>query len=250
MEGKGYNLEQLRSLQDWFVRYQLDTVPGVAETASVGGLVREYQVDLDPNKLWSYNIKMGQVMGAIKTSNKDVGGRLIEQADAEYLVRSKGYVQSRADLENIVVGSDSSGTPIYIRNLGTVQMGGDIRRGSLEENGKGEVVGGIVVMRYGANANDVIAGVKDKIAELEKGLPPGVKIKVSYDRSDLIRRAINTLKHTLTEESVIVSLVVLIFLLHFQSALVIVLTLPIAVLIAFITMKYLASPPISCPLAA
>jgi len=237
LEGKGYDLEQLRTLQDWFVRYQLNTVPGVAEVASIGGLVREYQINLDPNKLFAYNIKIGQVMEAVKRSNNDVGGRLIEQADAEYLIRGQGYVKSVADLEDIVVGADMRGTPIYIRNLGTVQMGGAIRRGLLDENGKGEAVGGIVVMRYGENAKDVIDGVKEKISALEKGLPPGVTIKVSYDRSDLIERAIETLKKALTEESVVVSLVILVFLLHFQSALVIVLTLPISVLIAFITMK-------------
>ncbi|TSK07914.1 MAG: efflux RND transporter permease subunit [Geobacter sp.] len=237
LEGKGYDLEQLRTLQDWFVRYQLNTVPGVAEVASIGGFVREYQVDLDPNRLFAYNIKVGQVADAIKKSNNDVGGRLLEQADAEYLIRGRGYVKSTADLENIVVGADLRGTPIYVKNLGTVQLGGAIRRGMLDMNGQGEAVGGIVVMRYGENAKDVIDRVKEKIVSLEKGLPPGVKIMVSYDRSDLIARAIDTLKHSLIEESIVVSLVILVFLLHFQSALVIVLTLPIAVLFSFITMK-------------
>ncbi|QVW36540.1 efflux RND transporter permease subunit [Geobacter sulfurreducens] len=237
LEGKGYDLEQLRTLQDWFVRYQLNTVPGVAEVASIGGFVREYQVDLDPHKLFAYNIKVSDVMEAIKAANNDVGGRLLEQADAEYLIRGRGYVKSPADIENIVVTADMRGTPVYVKNLGTVQMGGAIRRGLLDLNGEGEVVGGIVVMRYGENAKDVIDRVKEKITALEKGLPPGVKIKTAYDRSDLIERAIHTLKRALTEESIVVSLVVLVFLLHFQSALVIVLTLPIAVLIAFITMK-------------
>ncbi len=237
LEGKGYDLEQLRTLQDWFVRYQLNTVPGVAEVASIGGFVREYQIDLDPNKLWSYNIKIGDVMEAVKRSNKDVGGRLLEQADAEYLIRGEGYVRSVKDLEEIVVGADMRGTPIYLKNLGTIQLGGAIRRGLLDLNGEGERVGGIIVMRYGENAKDVIDRVKEKIAALEKGLPPGVHIVARYDRSDLIERAIHTLKRALTEESIVVSLVVLVFLLHFQSALVIVLTLPIAVLFAFITMK-------------
>ncbi len=237
LEGKGYDLEQLRTLQDWFVRYQLNTVPGVAEVASIGGFVREYQVDLDPNRLFAYNIKVSQVADAIKKSNNDVGGRLLEQADAEFLIRGRGYVKSTADLENIVVGSDARGTPVYVKNLGTVQLGGAIRRGMLDMNGEGEAVGGIVVMRYGENAKDVIDRVKEKIVSLEKGLPPGVKIMVSYDRSDLIERAIDTLKHSLLEESIVVSLVILVFLLHFQSALVIVLTLPIAVLVSFITMK-------------
>jgi Cu(I)/Ag(I) efflux system membrane protein CusA/SilA len=239
IEGKGYNLEQLRTLQDWFVRYQLNTVPGVAEVASIGGYVRDYEIDLDPNKLWSYGIKTRQVIDAVKRSNNEVGGRLIEKADAEYLIRGFGYVRSRRDLENIMVGSDMRGTPVYVRNLGTVQLGGDIRRGLLDLNGEGEMVGGIIVMRYGENAKDVIDRVKEKIRDLEKGLPPGVRIVARYDRSDLIERAIHTLKRALTEESIVVSLVVLIFLLHFQSALVIVITLPIAVLISFITMKLL-----------
>jgi Cu(I)/Ag(I) efflux system membrane protein CusA/SilA len=237
IEGKGYDLEQLRTLQDWFVRYQLNTVQGVAEVASIGGFVREYQIDLDPNKLFAYGIKVGKVMEAVKASNKDVGGRLIEQADAEYLIRGSGYVKSKADLENIVVGADMRGTPVYLKNLGTVQIGGAIRRGLLEMNGEGEKVGGIVVMRYGENAKEVIDRVKTKITELEKGLSPGVRIKVAYDRSDLISRAVDTLKENLLEESIVVSLVILVFLLHFPSALVIVLTLPISVLIAFITMK-------------
>ncbi|MBT1074213.1 efflux RND transporter permease subunit [Geobacter grbiciae] len=237
LEGKGYDLEQLRTLQDWFVRYQLNTVPGVAEVASIGGYVREYQIDLDPHRLFAYNIKVDQVMEAVKRSNKDVGGRLLEQADAEYLIRGKGYIKSPKDLEDVVVGADMRGTPIYVRNLGTVQLGGAIRRGLLDMNGEGEAVGGIVVMRYGENAHDVIHRVKEKIKALEQGLPPGVKIMVSYDRSDLIMRAVDTLKHALVEESVVVSLVILAFLLHFQSSLVIVLTLPIAVLISFITMK-------------
>lgn len=239
IDGKGYDLEQLRTLQDWFVRYQLNTVPGVAEVASIGGFVREYQIDLDPNRLFAYKVTVGQIMEAVKRSNNDVGGRLLEQADAEFLIRGKGYIKSPKDLEDIVVGADMRGTPIYVKTLGTVQLGGAIRRGLLDMNGEGEAVGGIVVMRYGENAKDVIDRVKEKITSLEKGLPPGVKIMVSYDRSDLIERAIHTLKRALTEESIVVSLVILVFLLHFQSALVIVLTLPIAVLIAFITMHLL-----------
>jgi len=239
IEGKGYDLEQLRTLQDWFVRYQLNTVPGVAEVASIGGFVREYQIDLDPNKLFAYGVKVGDVMEAVKKANKDVGGRLVEQADAEYFIRGRGYVKSAGDLENIVVKADMNGVPVYVKNLGAVQLGGMIRRGLLDLNGDGEVVGGIVVMRYGENAHDVIHRVKEKIAALEKGLPPGVKIRTAYDRADLIMRAVDTLKRALTEESLVVSLVILIFLLHIQSALVIVLTLPIAVLISFITMKHM-----------
>jgi Cu(I)/Ag(I) efflux system membrane protein CusA/SilA len=237
IEGKGYDLEQLRTLQDWFVRYQLNTVQGVAEVASIGGFAREYQIDLDPNSLFAYKVSVSQVVDAVKRSNSEVGGRLMEQSDAELLIRGRGYVQSPEDLENIVIGAEQGGTPIFLKNLGTVQLGGSIRRGLLDMNGEGEAVGGIVVMRYGENAKDVIDQVKLKIKELEKGLPPGVGIRVSYDRSDLIDRAIDTLKKNLLEESVVVSLVVLAFLLHFRSALVVVLTLPIAVLIAFITMK-------------
>ena len=237
VEGEGYDLEQLRTLQDWFVRYQLSTVPGVAEVASIGGFVREYQIDLDPNRLFSYNVTTAQVAEAVKKANNDTGGRLLEQASAEYLIRGRGYVQSLADLENIVVTSEG-GVPIYVKNLGTVQTGGAIRRGLLDLNGNGEVVGGIVVMRYGQNAKDVIDGVKAKIAALEKGLPPGVKIGVAYDRSDLIERAVGTLRTALIEMSIVVTLVVLVFLLHFRSSLVVVLTLPVAMLIAFIVMKY------------
>ncbi|KAF0220572.1 MAG: Cu(I)/Ag(I) efflux system membrane protein [Geobacteraceae bacterium] len=239
IEGKGYDLEQLRTLQDWFVRYQLNTVPGVAEVASVGGFVREYQIDLDPHRLFAYNVKTGDVIEAVKRSNNDVGGRLLEQADAEYLIRGRGYIRSARDLEDIVVGADQRGTPVYVRNLGTVQTGGAIRRGMLDLNGEGEAVGGIVVMRYGENAKDVIDRVKEKIEALSKGLPPGVRIVAAYDRSSLIERAVDTLKRALAEESIVVSLVVFLFLLHFQSALVIILTLPIAVLVAFITMKLL-----------
>ncbi|NVN92814.1 MAG: efflux RND transporter permease subunit, partial [Desulfuromonadales bacterium] len=233
----GYDLEQLRTLQDWFVRYQLNTVQGVAEVASIGGFVREYQIDLDPNKLFAYKISVSQVVEAVKRSNSDTGGRLLEQSDAEYLIRGRGYVQSSTDLEAIVIAAEQNGTPIYLKNLGSVQMGGAIRRGLLDKNGEGEAVGGIVVMRYGQNAKDVIDRVKTKIRELEKGLPPGVRITASYDRSDLISRAIKTLKSSLLEESLVVSLVILVFLLHFRSALVVVLTLPVSVLIAFITMK-------------
>ena len=239
IEGKGYDLEQLRTLQDWFVRYQLNTVPGVAEVASIGGFVREYEVNIDPQKLFAYDVKIGEVVDAVRRSNNDVGGGVINESSAEYLIRGKGYIQDKRDLEETVVKTDMRGVPVYLKNLGTVQLGGAIRRGLLDLNGRGEAVGGIVVMRYGENAKDVIDRVKEKIAALSSGLPPGVRIIARYDRSDLIERAIHTLKRALTEESVVVSLVVLVFLLHLQSALVIVLTLPIAVLMAFITMKLL-----------
>ncbi len=237
IDGKGYDLEQLRSLQDWFVRYQLSTVTGVAEVASIGGFVREYQIDLDPRKMASYNVKTDAVLEAVRGANSDVGGRLLEQTDAEYLIRGIGTARSVTDLENIVVAENRRGVPVYVRNIGRVQLGGAIRRGLLELNGNGEAVGGIVVMRHNENANDVIRRVKEKIAAIQPGLPPGVKIVTAYDRSELIGRAIDTLLRTLGEESLVVSLIVIAFLLHLRSAIAVLLTLPLAVLLAFIPMQ-------------
>ncbi|MGA2192771.1 MAG: CusA/CzcA family heavy metal efflux RND transporter, partial [Nitrospirota bacterium] len=238
VEGKGYNLATLRSVQDWFIRYQLGSVPGVAEVASIGGFVKQYQVDLDPNKLVGYHINTMEVADAIKKGNNDVEGNLFDKSNMTFMVRGLGYLKGIKDLEDSQVGVYNN-TPILLRDIGRVQLGVETRRGLLDKNGEGEVVGGIVVMRYGENAKDVIDRVKQKIQEIGPGLPPGVKIIPSYDRSSLIERAVHTLKRALTEESVIVSIVVILFLLHFRSAVVIVLTLPIAVLIAFITMKYL-----------
>lgn len=239
VEGKNYDLGELRAIQDWYVRYQLNSVPGVVEVASIGGFVKQYQIDLDPTKLLSYNISVNDVEMAVQRSNNDVGGKLIEASDMEYVVRGLGYIKSPQEVEKIVVGADKNGVPIYVKNIGTVQMGGEIRRGLLDKNGDGEVVGGIVVMRYQENAQAVINRVKEKIKQISKGLPPGVEIKVAYDRSDLIQRSVNTLKHTLIEESIIVSVVIFIFLFHFRSALVIIASIPIAVLIGFMTMYYL-----------
>jgi len=239
VEGDGYDLGELRAIQDWYIRYQLNSVPGVAEIASIGGFVKQYQIDLDPNKLLSYGITVPQVVKAVRKANQEVGGSLVEASEMEYFVRGEGYVKSTSDLESIVVGKDTNGVPIYVKNLGVVQMGGAPRRGLLDKNGEGEVVGGVVVMRYGENAQDVINRVKQKIKEIEKGLLPDVKIKTAYDRSDLIQRAIGTLKNTLFEEIIIVCLVVMIFLFHFRSALTVIIALPIAVLIAFIFMKHL-----------
>jgi Cu(I)/Ag(I) efflux system membrane protein CusA/SilA len=239
VEGEGYDLGELRAVQEWYIRYQLNAVPGVAEVASVGGFVKQYQIDLDPNKLLSYHLTIPDVMMAVKKANNEVGGSVIEASDMEYFIRGQGYVQSKADLENIVVGKDMDGVPIYVRNIGVVQLGGEPRRGLLDKNGQGEVVGGIIVMRYGENARDVIQRVKSKIKEIETGLPPGVKIKTAYDRSDLILRAIGTLKRALLEEMIIVSLIVMIFLFHYRSALTVIISLPVAVLIAFIFMKNL-----------
>jgi len=231
-----YDLQQLRSFQDWYLRYWLESVEGVAEVASVGGFVKQYQINLDPDKLLAYNIPLRQVIDAVRRSNNDVGGRLVEVATTEYFVRGRGYVKSIADIEHIVVGTDGRGTPITIKDLGNVELGPDIRRGLAELNGEGEVVGGIVVMRYGQNALQVIERVKRKLKEIEPSLPPGVKIVTTYDRSDLILRAIGTLKEKLFEEMIVVSAIILIFLLHVRSAMIPILTLPIAVLISFIPM--------------
>jgi Cu(I)/Ag(I) efflux system membrane protein CusA/SilA len=233
-----YSLADLRSLQDWFLRYQIETVPGVAEVASIGGFVRQYQVRLDPDKLRAFNIPLSTVIEKVRDSTNEVGGRLIEFRGAEYMVRGLGYLRSLSDLETVPVAS-KNGTPVLVRNLGTVSFGPDIRRGVAEWNGEGETVGGIVVMRFGMNALNVISGVKKKLAELSGSLPPGVEIVSGYDRSGLIEASIDTLKRDLIEEAIIVSLVILIFLFHFRSALIPILTLPIAVIASFIPMYYL-----------
>ncbi len=239
LESEQHDLGFLRSVQDWYLRYPLSAVDGVSEVASIGGFVRQYQIDLDPTKLLAYNIPLNRVVQAVRSSNSDVGGRLLEMSDIEYVVRGLGYIKSIEDVENIVVGATPEGIPIFVSNLGAVQMGGDIRRGLLDQNGEGEVVGGIIVMRYGENAKDVIDRVKARLTELEPGLPEGITVRTAYDRSELIENAVDTLRHTLTEEAIIVALIVLLFLMHFRSALVIILSLPIAVLISFIFMKYL-----------
>ena len=233
-----YSLADLRSLQDWFLRYQIETVPGVAEVASIGGFVRQYQVRLDPDKLRAFNIPLSTVIEKVRDSTNEVGGRLLEFQGAEYMVRGLGYLRSLSDLETVPVAS-KNGTPILVRDLGTVSFGPDIRRGVAEWNGEGETVGGIVVMRFGSNALNVISGVKKKLAEISGSLPPGVEIVSGYDRSGLIDASIDTLKRDLIEEAVIVSLVIVIFLFHFRSALIPILTLPIAVVASFIPMYYL-----------
>jgi Cu(I)/Ag(I) efflux system membrane protein CusA/SilA len=231
-----HNLAELRSIQDWFLRYELQSVPGVAEVAPVGGFVRQYQVNVDPNSLLGYNISLDQVIKAIRDGNNDVGGRLVELSGREYMVRGRGYVRSISDIENIVVGVGTGGTPILVKQLARVELGPDIRRGIADLDGEGETVGGIVIMRYNENALKVIELVKQKLADIESGLPPGVKIVTTYDRSELIDRAIETLKATLMEELIIVSLVILIFLWHIPSAIIPILTIPIAVIISFIPM--------------
>ncbi len=231
-----HDLAELRSLQDWSLRYWLEGVEGVAEVASVGGFVKQYQITLDPSKLRAYNIALADVTEAVKRSNIDVGAGVIEVAGHEQFVRGRGYIQSINDIEVIPVKTGAGGVPVFIRDVAHVQLGPDMRRGLAELNGEGEVAGGIVVMRYGENALNVIRRVKARIEETRASLPPGVEIVVTYDRSDLILRAIDTLRHTLIEEMVIVSVVITIFLLHLRSALVPIVCLPIAVLLAFIPM--------------
>ena len=233
-----HSLADLRSLQDWHLRYQLATVPGVAEVATIGGFVRQYQVNLDPNKLLAYGIPLSTVIDRVKSSTNEVGGRVLELSGTRYLVRGLGYLKSLDDLANVPVMA-RNGTPVLLRDLGTVSFGPDIREGVAEWNGDGETVGGIVVMRYGLNALNVIDGVKKKLAEIKPSLPPGVEIVSGYDRGELISESINTLKHSLIEEAIIVSVVIIVFLFHFRSALIPILTLPIALVISFIPMYYL-----------
>jgi len=232
------SLADLRSLQDWYLRYQLETVPGVAEVATIGGFVRQYQVNLDPDKLRAYGIPLSTVIEKVRASTNEVGGRLLEMGGAEYMIRGLGYLHSLSDLETVPVAT-KNGTAVLVRDLGTVTFGPDIREGVAEWQGQGETVGGIVVMRDGMNALTVIDGVKKKLAEIKPSLPPGVEIVSGYDRSGLIHASIETLQRDLLEEAAIVSVVIIIFLFHFRSALIPILTLPIAVLAAFIPMYYL-----------
>ena len=238
-----HDLAELRSMQDWFLRYQLQAVPGVAEVAPLGGFVRQYQVNVDPVKLQAYRIPISRVVEAVRAGNNDVGGRLVEMSGAEYMVRGRGYAKSEADIGNIVLNTqsdkqgDPQGVPIRVRDVGEVVLGPDIRRGISDLNGTGEAVSGIVVMRQNENALAVIERVKARLKEIEPGLPPGVKVVPVYDRSELILRSIDNLKQTLIEELIIVSLVILIFLWHVPSAIIPVLTIPIAIVISFIPMR-------------
>ncbi|HJP30055.1 MAG TPA: efflux RND transporter permease subunit [Candidatus Latescibacteria bacterium] len=234
----GHNdLAQLRSIQDWYLRYELTSVPGVSEVASIGGFVRQYQVTVDPNRLLAYNMPLQKVRAAIQRSNSDVGGRLIELAETEFMVRGRGYIRSIEDIEGIPIGVDLNGTPIHVRDIATVQPGPELRRGLAEWDGEGEIVGGIVVMRYGENALAVIDRVKTRLAELKSGLPEGVTIHTAYDRSGLIRRAVDHLSGKLVEECIIVALVCVLFLLHVRSALVAIFTLPVGILVSFLVMQ-------------
>jgi Cu(I)/Ag(I) efflux system membrane protein CusA/SilA len=237
LESNRHDLSQLRSIQDWYLRYELTSVPGVAEVASIGGFVKQYQVIVDPNKLMAFNIALQKVKTAIQLSNKDVGGKVVEMAETEFMVRGLGYIKSMEDLKNIPLGISQEGVPILLRNVAIVKIGPELRRGIADSNGTGEVVGGIIVMRYGENALAVIQNVKKRLEQLKAGLPEGVRINTVYDRSTLIQRAVDNLKRTLTEESLVVALVCVLFLLHIRSALVIIFTLPVAVLISFIIME-------------
>jgi len=237
LESDRHDLAQLRSIQDWFLRFELASVPGVSEVASLGGYVKQYQVILDPNKLLAFNIPIEKIKMAIQRSNNDVGGKLVEMGETEFMVRGLGYIKGIDDLNNIPLGVDKKGTPILLKSLANIKIGPELRRGIADYNGTGETVGGVVVMRFGENALKVIENVKKRLGELKSGLPEGVRIKTVYDRSGLILRAVDNLKRTLIEESIIVAVVCIVFLLHFRSAFVGIFTLPVGVLISFIIME-------------
>lgn len=237
LDAPGYDLGELRALQDWYVRFALQTVEGVSEVASFGGFQKQYQVIIDPLKLQYYNIPLMDVVNEIRKNNNDVGGSKFEQSGIGYIVRGVGYIKDIREIEQIPV-VNVNGIPVRVKDIGAVQMGGELRLGIVEENGEGEKVGGIVVMRYGENAQELIARIKAKLPGIENGLPPGVKFKVAYDRSELIEATIATLRDAVIEEIIVVSIVLFIFLLHIRSALVVVITIPLSVLIAFIMMKW------------
>jgi len=236
LDAQKMDLGEQRALQDWYIKFALQTVPGVAEVASFGGFEKQYQLVVDPVKLQFYNISLMDVMNKIKANNNDVGGRKFEMADMAYIIRGLGYVKNKDDVENIALGN-YNGIPVRVKDIGSVQMGGDLRLGIFDVDGKGEVVGGIVVMRYGENADRVIKDIKAKMKDVEKGLPEGVTFKTSYDRSTLIEAAVESVKKTLIEELITVSIVILVFLFHWRSALVILIQLPISVAIGFILLE-------------
>jgi Cu(I)/Ag(I) efflux system membrane protein CusA/SilA len=234
-----HDLAQLRSLQDWTLKYAVESVPGVSQVASVGGFVKQYQITVDPNRLFAYKLSLTKVMEAVRRSNRDVEGRVVEWTGREYMVRGRGYIKDKADIEKIAVGTDGKGTPILLRDIAAIQLGPEIRRGAADLDGKGEAVGGIVVVRFGENVLSVIDRVKARIKEIEPSLPEGVKIVTTYDRSELIHRSVDTLKEEIVKLGLAVSVVCIVFLFHLPSALVVILTLPIAILISFICMYYL-----------
>lgn len=238
LDAPGYDLGELRALQDWYLRFALQTVEGVSEVASSGGFQKQYQIIVDPLKLQYYNLPLEEVARLVKANNNDVGGSKFERSDIGYIIRGLGSIKNINEIEEIAIAT-INGVPVRIKDVATVQMGGEDRLGIIEENGQGEKVGGIVVMRYGENAKEVIDRIKIKIADVEKGLPPGVRFTTAYDRSDLIEGTIATLQNAVIEEIIIVSLVLLVFLLHIRSALIVIITIPLSVIIAFIMMKWL-----------
>jgi CzcA family heavy metal efflux pump len=237
LDAPGYDLGELRALQDWYIRFALQTVEGVSEVASFGGYQKQYQVVVDPLKLRYYNINVNEVTQAINSNNNEVGGRKFELSDIGYIIKTTGYIKNIEEIENISLKTINASS-IRIKDVGTVQMGGELRLGIVDENGEGEKVGGIVIMRYGENAKAVIDRVKEKFKDVSKGLPAGIKIKAAYDRSDLIEATINTLREAVTEEIIVVSIVLFIFLFHVRSALIVVITIPVSVLFAFMLMKW------------
>jgi len=236
LDAKQLDLGEQRALQDWYVKFALQTVPGVAEVASFGGFEKQYQIIINPIKLQYYNLSMMDVMNKVKANNNDVGGRKFEMSDMAYIIRGLGYIKNKEDVENIAI-SNNSGIPVRIKDIASVQMGSDLRLGIFDENGEGEAVGGIVVMRYGENADNVIRAVKEKMKDVEKGLPAGVTFKVAYDRSTLIEAAIGTIKTKLIEEIIIVSVIVMLFLLHWRSALSIIIQIPVTIAVSFILLN-------------
>jgi CzcA family heavy metal efflux pump len=236
LDAKGMDLGEQRALQDWYVKLGLQTVPGVSEVASFGGFEKQYQVTIDPHRLNYYNIPLSQVLKAVKSNNNDVGGRKFEMNGTGYIVRGLGYIKSLTDVENIPIGVNNS-IPVKIKDVATVQMGGDERLGIFDRNGDGEAVGGIVVMRYGENADKVIHAVKDKMADIQKGLPAGVNFNIAYDRSELIENAVSSVKHTLIEEMITVSIIVILFLFSWRSALSIIIQIPITIAASFILLN-------------
>lgn len=237
LDAPGFNLGELRALQDWYIKFALQNVQGVSEVASFGGFQKQYQVTIDPYKLIYFDVPLMDVTRAITGNNRDVGGSIYEMNSTGYMIRGLGYIKSIEDIQNISLGTYKS-IPIKVSDVATVQMSSDLRLGLIEENGDGEKVGGIVVMRYGENAKEVIDRVKERLGDVERGLPSGVKFKVAYDRSDLIEAAIATLKEALWEEILIVSIVVMVFIFHFRSALVAIITIPLSVLIGFMFIRY------------
>ena len=236
LDTKNLDFGEQRALQDWYIKLALQTVPGVAEVASFGGFEKQYQLVIDPVKLQYYKVSLMDVMNKVKASNNDVGGRKFEMSDMAYIIRGLGYIKNKDDIESIAVANDN-GIPVRVKDIGSVQMGGDLRLGIFDENGEGEVVGGIVVMRYGENADKVIAAVKEKMKEIQKGLPDAVEFKTTYDRSELTEAAIGNIKTKLIEEMAVVALIVILFLFHWRSALSIIIQIPITIAISFILLN-------------